>query len=175
MSEFTNRLINQEHLLWTGRPRQGIRFSNRDIIFIPFSLFWGGFAIMWETGVVMTKAPWFFKFWGIPFVVIGLFMIAGRFFLDAWLRARIEYAVTSQRILIDRRGLFSQFIALQRGQLPNLEFKSEAQGRGTIRFGAQIGRNQPFTGAVPALDPVPQFIGIENAEMVFNLIQDQRS
>jgi hypothetical protein len=38
--------------------------------------------------------------WGIPFVLVGLYLIIGRFFADAYLRARTCYGVTDQRVLI---------------------------------------------------------------------------
>lgn len=38
--------------------------------------------------------------WGIPFALVGVYLIIGPFFADAYLRARARYAVTDQRALI---------------------------------------------------------------------------
>jgi hypothetical protein len=38
-----------ESVVWSGSPPQGLRFHSQDTFLIPFSLFWGGFAIFWET------------------------------------------------------------------------------------------------------------------------------
>lgn len=85
-----------EKLLWSGQPKQGLRFQAADVFMIPFSLMWGGFAFFWEASVLgfgRTTAhpkpmPIFMAIWGIPFVLIGLHMIVGRFFYDAALRKR---------------------------------------------------------------------------------------
>ena len=72
--------------------------SGRDGYLIPFSLFFFGFAVFWLTSVARQGAPGFFYLWGVPFVAIGLYMLVGRFFFDAWLRRDLRYAVTDRRI-----------------------------------------------------------------------------
>jgi hypothetical protein len=145
------------------------------VFLIPFSLLWGGFAIFWETTVLtQANSQFFFALWGIPFVLIGLYLIVGRFLLDAWIRSGMSYAVTNKRILIFRSGPFSKLTAVPLDRLPDASLRESRDGRGTIRFGEQA----PFWGGrngvsswTPALDPTPQFLAIENARNVFDQVQ----
>jgi hypothetical protein len=57
-----------ERLLWSGMPRQGLMLRPTDALFIPFSLFWGGFAVFWESSAIIHHAPPLFVVWGIPFL-----------------------------------------------------------------------------------------------------------
>jgi hypothetical protein len=167
------RLLEGEKVLWSGHPGQGLLLTGRDIFLIPFSLLWGGFAIFWEFSVMSLPTPDFFRLWGVPFVLIGLYLIIGRFVIDAWLRSNTMYAVTNQRILIARSGPFAKFTAISLHRLPDLQLTEGKNGRGTIHFGQAApywGRNG-FAIWTPALDPIPQFLAIENAESVFDQIQ----
>jgi hypothetical protein len=174
--DFTGRLLDGERVVWSGRPGQGLRLTSRDGLLIPFSLMWGGFAVFWEVGVLKRSTPFFFPLFGAAFVLAGLYLIAGRFVVDAWLRGKTSYAVTNQRILIARSQPFGNFVSLSLNRLPDVELKEDATGRGTLRFGPATplwgnGGWGGFAVWTPAIDPTPQFIAIDNAQSVFNQIQ----
>lgn len=128
--------------------------------------------------VLNSKAPLFALF-GAPFVLIGLFFVVGRFFLDAWLRAKTCYAVTDRRILIARSGRygFADFKALRLDQLQEASLRELSDGRGTIIFGRPVpdssNRGAANGAMIGALSPTAQFIGIDDARHVYDLIQKQ--
>ena len=167
------RLLPGESVIWSGRPGQGVLFTARDALLIPFSLMWGGFALFWEGLVIERGAPLLFRLWGVPFVLVGLYLTIGRFAVDAWLRGKTHYAVTNQRILIERSGAFGRFTAIGLDRLPDAQLTERANGRGTIRFGptAPFWGRGGFAGWTPALDPAPQFLAIVDARRVFDQIQ----
>lgn len=176
---FQGRLLPRERLLWNGTPAQGLLFSGRDIFLIPFSLVWCGFAIFWTYSATGMGAPMFFEIWGAMFVCIGLFMVFGRFAFDAWLRRRTYYAVTNRRILIMRRAPSASFTSLDLDRIPDVRLVGETETRGTLRFGRPrremgIFGSSGMAGWLPALDPVPQFLGIESPQHVFDLIMKAR-
>ena len=173
-SHFTGRLLRGEKIVWSGRPAQGLLLTSRDWLLIPVSLFWGGFAVFWEKSVLDTNAPNLMKLWGVPFVLIGVYLVAGRFLLDAWIRRGMYYAVTDKRVLILRSAPFGKFSAMSLDQLPDANLTERADGRGTIRFGtaAPYWAGSGFSGWTPALDSTPLiFLAIEDARRVFDHIQ----
>jgi hypothetical protein len=160
-----------EKLLWTGRPARGLRTSPEDALMIPFSLFWGGFAIFWESMVFHSRAPVFFRLWGIPFVAVGLYFIVGRFFVDAWARGRTVYGVTNQRALVLRNIFSEQLISTKLDG--DVRLKRESSGRGTLAFGPELGgyaRYRGWGGMTPALAGGVRFIGIDDVMSVYKLV-----
>ena len=134
-NEFKSALSPGERLLWCGKPKAGLLLRTTDWYLIPFSLIWGGFAIFWETMAFGMGAPLLFKLFGIPFVLIGLYMIFGPFFADARKRKSTFYGLTPDRIII-KSGIFStsiQSISLKNINEVNLTEKSDNSG--TISFG----------------------------------------
>lgn len=131
-----SHLAHGERLLWSGQPRGGIRFRLADAFLVPFSLLWGGFAVFWEWGVLQTPAPGFFALFGVPFVLMGLYITVGRFFVDAWQRSKTTYFLTDQRAVI-LSGLFStQMKSLPLRSMADFTFSERGDRSGTITFGS---------------------------------------
>ena len=187
--EFSGELSSGEKLLWSGRPRQGFFFRSSDIFVIPFSLLWGGFAFFWEFMVLSHMsghgAPRgleiIFPLFGLPFVLIGVYIIFGRFFVDMKQRQNTIYGVTNQRILI-RTGLFTitrKSLNLQ--TLSDLTLDEKSDGYGIISFGPAHpyysrfafgdGSSWPYAAryAPPSFDMVP------DARRVYEIIRQAQN
>jgi hypothetical protein len=165
-------LLPGERVLWQGMPGQGFRLEASDLLTIPFSILWCGFAVFWEGLAVSYDAPLLFRLWGIPFVLIGLYMLVGRFFYDIRVRARTTYAVTDRRVLILKRWPFQRLTALALGGLDTINLEETGDGAGTIHFGDRVSGIQ-FGENVQRRQP-PRFIDIRDVRRVFNLIQESR-
>jgi hypothetical protein len=142
---------------------------------IPFSLLWGGFALFWEASVLTTDAPFFFKLWGIPFVLAGVYIIFGRFIVDAKQRTKTFYAVTNERVIIIS-GLFSRKVkSLNLRTLTDISLDEKSDGSGTISFGSSNSSpwwssGMAFPGWGP--QPAPSFELIQAAKSVYETIRN---
>src|SRR5262245_50192333 len=98
--QITRQLDAGERLLWSGAPARGFRLQGSGALFVPFSLLWGAFAIVWQLIAVYSDVPLLFTLWGVPFVLFALYLIVGRFFWDSRRRAATAYAVTDRRVIL---------------------------------------------------------------------------
>ena len=179
--EIQREITSGEKPLWCGRPRQGITFRGSDIFLIPFSFLWCGFAIFWESSVFQSpNAPAFFVLRGVPFVGVGIYMVIGRFFVEARQRQSTFYAVTSERILIVS-GVFGRSVkSLSLKTLSDVSLSEKSSGAGSITFGPQPPFAAMFAGmsSWPGAEKQlgPRFDSIEEAKVVYELIRSaQRS
>ena len=170
IEELHRELISGEQLVWSGRPRGGIRFRPSDALMIPFSLIWGGFAFFWEFSVTHSKAPSFLAIWGIPFVLVGIYIIVGRFFVDAAVRARTSYGLTNRRAVIISCLFSRQVRSVDLRSIPELTFRESTDGSGTITFGTAEPWVSSRRGGVRSI--VPQFEFIEDARSVYEKARD---
>jgi len=184
MSDATTILKSElgsgERLIWAGQPRQGTIFRPSEIFMTPFALLWGGFAFFWEWQVIQKGAPAFFVLFGIPFVLIGIYLIAGRFILEAKQRERTYYGVTNERVLIISGLLGRKIKSLSLHNLSDLSLTEGSNGEGSVLFGSGAPFSSWFSGfsAWPGMDAymAPRFDLIPNAKSVYNTIRNaQRS
>lgn len=165
-----------EQLIWHGQPRQGLLLRPSDAFMIPFSLLWGGFAIFWETTVILTGAPVFFWLFGVPFVLVGLYLIFGRFFTDARTRTHTFYGVTNDRIIITSGKHNKRTQSLSLSTLGDITLDERGDGSGTITFAAAdpLERRGNF-GSMPGVgtgrQTPPSFEMIPQAKKVYEMIR----
>ena len=173
----TPALLDGERVLWRGTPPTGIRFYSHDAELIPFSILWTGFVAFWNVEV-WREGNWPLEIWGAPFLIIGFYWLIARFFVDAWVRRRMQYFVTDRRIIIWRSGWRGNMKTVSLGLPPLLVMKERSNGSGDLRFDLlRFGRgrsgNKYEKGRwTPSLSAVPQFIGISNVALVRSLIEE---
>jgi hypothetical protein len=176
-------LTSGETIVWAGRPKFGVVFHKGDLFLIPFSLLWGGFAIFWEAGVsgawvqhsASSSPSWFMQLWGVPFVLVGQYLIWGRFVYAAWMKKRTHYAVTNRRIIVVQDGWTRQTASAFLDTLPALIKEGGMPGVGTLRFAQpQSARRGWGSWNSMSIGDSPAFKEIEDADAVYRLVSDLR-
>jgi hypothetical protein len=186
--EVIERHLEQtERVVWAAQPLQGVRLRPYDVFLIPFSLLWGGFAIFWELmalGILFAHgesegAPGalriMFPLFGLPFVLVGLYLIFGRFIVDARRRSRTFYGVTNERVIIVS-GLISENVkSINLRTLSDLSMSQKSDGTGTITFGPTHpfasffgGGSWPGAGAYAS----PSFELVQDVAHVYEIIRE---
>ncbi len=92
-----------EQVLWEGAPDPTVIFAKQDRVLVPFSIVWAGFALFWEAGV-STAGFIPGSIFGLVFVIVGVYLVIGRFFYKRWDRRRTRYVVTNRRAVVLRSG-----------------------------------------------------------------------
>jgi hypothetical protein len=180
-------LRSGESVHWAGTPNPHVIFHSDDWAMVPFSLFWGGFSIFWEASVLgywgngpRSGGPSIFMaIWGIPFVLIGQYLIWGRFFYDGWLKRRTYYAVTNRRVLIVQEGWKRKTSWMYLEAIPSIN--RDGMMTGTVWFGP---KNPIIRGRGSGrrarnishfyLGDVPVFADIDDVDSVYRVIWELR-
>ncbi|MHB1459700.1 MAG: hypothetical protein ACYC1M_00245 [Armatimonadota bacterium] len=178
-------LADGESIKWVGQPDPTKLVSSADWFIIPFSLFWCGFAVFWEAmalkGILSsrdeTPFPWIFPLFGIPFVLVGLYMLFGRFIAKRYMRQRTYYVVTNQRVLSLVEFFKPRVNSLFLSALPTINVSSEGPGTGSLIFMTQIGNRGNQMGFDTGMDFMSQnslglvgFFDIHDVQSVAALI-----
>lgn len=146
-SAVNGELTSGERVLWQGRPDASRWLMAQDWYLIPFSLMWGGFAVFWEAGVLSSRSARstvIFPLWGVPFVVIGVYLIFGRFFVRHRILKATRYAITDERVIEVSRSLTGaqRMKSVWLRSYPPIDKKIGGNGRGTLWIGQfPVGRS----------------------------------
>jgi hypothetical protein len=168
-----------EKFIWTGQPKKGIVFRTADLFLIPFSLFWCGFAVFWFVTALTSGAPFFFAMFGIPFVIVGLIFVFGRFIIEAKQREFTFYGLTDHRIII-KSGVYKRsFKSLNISTISEIEYDEKSDRSGTITIGPKNPMMMIWGNGLnwwPGLKAAPSLDMIQDVRMVYNkIIEIQRT
>ena len=135
-----------ETVLWHGW--QLGRTEWRAFALYLFAIPWTGFALMWTalaaagTAQMGDNGPgwiaWAFPLFGVPFIVVGLAMLAAPF-LPLLQRGRVLYVVTDQRVLKLSAGRALMAKTVPADRIGLTERREGSDGSGTLRIAIGIG------------------------------------
>lgn len=174
---FRGELMDGERILWNGKPEWTGYFSAEDVFLIPFSIVWGGFALFWESMVIKTGAPIVMAVFGIPFVLIGLYLMIGRFFYKKYKNGKTYYALTNKRALLVNEvgGRTVQSILLK--ELPGISklYGQQGTGMGTIIFtnipaGLPPAVMRAAASGMSSKGQIAGFISIKDVDSVYQML-----
>ncbi len=177
-AEVAPYLHSDETLLWVGQPYATRKFRPNPLVVI-FMLFWFGFAVFWT--VTAAAAGGFFAVFGIPFLLIGGYMLYTLFVGQKKQLSTTVYAVTDRRAIIlytDRRGTGCTEFLFSR--LSNITMDEVDGTTGTIRFLPEAPYNTPVYDS-PRYRRSPSgdyelrtaFLAIDSVQEVYRLISEQ--
>lgn len=184
-------LDKDEKILWQGRPDTQLVFRDLlrletflGVFFLAFSLFWtfgaasivGSLPLNGATGLFA-----FFPFFGLPFIAVGLYLVIGHIFWDAYLRGRTWYTLTNKAAYIATQTFGKRKLKrVDREEMVSPELEDGMPG--TVWFAREIrtrhsrrrsSRNFTRSSSRTHAYEVPVgFKRINEARMVYRLLRD---
>ena len=162
---------SDETVRWAGEPPTGLLWRTSDVALVPFSLMWGGFALFWESMVISSGAPLVMMLFGVPFVVIGIYLIAGRFVWDANVRARTRYAVTDRAAYVAISGFQGSVRRYAGAALAEVRVERRGDGSGTLRFGPDATVRGQWYSSRSALASQNAFEAIRDVDHAYDAVR----
>jgi hypothetical protein len=127
-------LGRDERVVWVGSPDRSRLFAARDLFLVPASLFWAVGMTFWESEAVKSGDLGLVLF-GTPHVLIGLYLLVGRFVVRDWRKRNTRYVLTNLRafilITLFRTTVRSTFLSVKK----TMGSQERRDGSGTLRFG----------------------------------------
>jgi hypothetical protein len=134
-----------EPILWAGQPSPRLAFWKSALIWL-FAVPWTAFALAWE-GIALAaffasepgQKPegvgavlvWVFPVFGLPFVLIGLWMLA-RPFLEVRKARRTVHILTESRLVTAELGTSISLTSLPPSRVVEITRKAGPAGSGTL-------------------------------------------
>ncbi|MCZ8376276.1 MAG: hypothetical protein O9342_12930 [Beijerinckiaceae bacterium] len=139
------RELAGEPILWAGQPSPRLAFWRAALLWL-FAVPWTAFSLAWE-GIALAaffsaepgQRPegvgavlvWIFPLFGLPFVLIGLWMLA-KPFLEARKARRIVHVLTETRLITAELGPTLMVTSVPPSRIVEITRKDGPAGTGTL-------------------------------------------
>lgn len=158
-------LARDERLEWHGMKLA--RIEPKGFAIWLFAIPWTGFALFWMAmASLMTSADtgagilsWGFPAFGIPFVLIGIAMLALPF-VPLFLRGKILFAVTDSRVLQLSLGRDLTVVSVPASRIGDIVRRESGDGTGSVELTLS--------------SPVSNFVGRQTSKMSVGRVEDVR-
>lgn len=165
-----------EQILWTGQP-DPLRSVGAEWGMFLFAIPWTAFALFWESMAVgvsfspkMASAQpmgWVFVLFGLPFIGVGVAMLASPFAAMARARQTV-YAVTDRRILfLTKKGKGRESRCVVPSYVGDLQRTERGDGSGDLAVAPSGSRSDNGT----ILNSPSKLVGIPNVREVERIIR----
>lgn len=176
-------LTEGEVILWAGRPLQETVFHWKDLFLLPFGV------ISSAGSLLSLSAAFGFSNWdpsdaipllgGLVFLVVGQYLIWGRFVIALWKKRRTFYAVTTQRVIVVQNLRQRTVLCSYIDTMPEIMRSGRLREVSTLRFAKQgsfLVSEQNLRIWDPFfLEESPAFVDLEEADGVYHLVAALRA
>lgn len=171
-----------EEVVWAGQPSPSRAFRSAMRVWL-FAIPWTAFALFWmaaagamtwfgpDTGASREGIFGFFPLFGIPFVLVGLGMLASPYW--AWRAAqKTVYVVTNRRALVGTpAGGGVTFASYRPDELTDLTLTVRDDGSGTVALREEPLNLRGGNTSTPLRARADAFADIPDVEHVFGLLR----
>ncbi|WP_412471216.1 hypothetical protein [Halobacteriovorax sp. RT-2-4] len=187
--EIQDELMSGEEVLWQGQPDPSVIFTNQDWFLVPFSIFWAGFAFVWEGAALLSFFTQenkdfnlaVFPLFGVPFVVVGFYILFGRFIMKRIIKSKTFYFVTNKRVIILKKLFGRSIVSSSIDTIPTISKTIRNDGIGTLTFGNINMMTSMYDNT--GMDffsgfnqgNVPRFFDVSKANEVYQLVQNTKN
>ncbi len=180
-SSIKDYILADERLLWTGKPVKEIRLLPSEKIIMVFGAFWTAFSAFWiamayagtaemEGDAIMANI---FPLFGIPFLLVGLYLMIISPIRAKRKRKNVEYALTDKRVLIFYNNKIQSLQAFKYNEIQNISFGCDADGVGIVTFlsafATMIGGNGLNVKSRRTAGTLYGFYNIDNVKKVYKI------
>jgi len=176
--EIAAALRPEERVVWSGRPRQGLRFHWVDYLDIPLTVAFSSVLVWMAIGGDSALPPTV----GLIFVIaaaLSLYRSWSRIVWDSSRRGRTFYALTDQRAFILEEGPRRRLQSIVLKDLSHLSYSEHRDGSGSVAWGRWMAdtaaRQRDYAWSfIGRRVPYPTFEEIPDVRRVYQLAQEAR-